>query len=70
MLINGKFAAERHDFTKSSTGAFLTEETIEPSLIQAIVNIRTRQAIYWNDWGLSTGMTMECEASRFRFSTG
>ena len=50
VLVNGRLAAERHNFTNSSTGTFLTEETIWPIFIQASIDIRTRQAFYWNDW--------------------
>ena len=50
VLVNGYTAASRHEFTRSSTGAYLTDETVGSSLIQAIVDIRTKQALYWNDW--------------------
>ena len=50
VLVSGPKAAERCVFTRSSTGAYLTENTVHPSLIQAIIDINTREALYWGDW--------------------
>ena len=50
VLIDGYKAAELHAFTRSSTGAYLTEEVIEAELFQVIVDIGNREVIYWNDW--------------------
>ena len=51
VLINGRFAAKYHEISKSSTGAYLTSDTLEPRLIQAVINIKTRESLYWGDWG-------------------
>ena len=50
-LVNGRFAAKYHEISKSSTGAYLTSDTLEPRLIQAVINIKTRESLYWGDWG-------------------
>ena len=50
ILVNGKTAAERHLFSKSSQGAYLTQDVIEPDLFQAVVDIKSRDAIFWGDW--------------------